>query len=339
MQALTFDAATAVARVYMESDIPFFVWGTPGTGKSAMVKALARAASYRVIDIRLSLFDPTDLRGLAAIIDGQTVWLKPEFWPTIAGEKVIIFFDEMDRAPAAVKNAALQIVLDRRIGEHVLPDSVRICAAGNGASDKGFAASMGTALNNRFAHMAMEPDLESWASFADRENLAPAVVAFLRMRGRENARIFHETEPTRDALAFPTARNWERVCKIVDTCPADILLPAISGIVGAAVAGEFVAFLGMFSQVGNLADYIANPLGAPIHSDISLNFAVACALGRAATLGNVDNIRAYAARMPRSFYALTMESAVKRDAGLKNSNGYIAYATDMRTQAAHAGGF
>ena len=48
----------------IDSKIPVFVWGSPGVGKSSLIKQIANDKSMEFIDLRLSLLDPTDLRGI-----------------------------------------------------------------------------------------------------------------------------------------------------------------------------------------------------------------------------------------------------------------------------------
>ena len=53
---------TLVALI--DSQIPVFVWGSPGVGKSSLVSQIAQEKEMKFIDLRLSLLDPTDLRGI-----------------------------------------------------------------------------------------------------------------------------------------------------------------------------------------------------------------------------------------------------------------------------------
>ena len=331
IQEVTFTKAQLLAATYADANIPVFIWGAPGIGKSALVHDLASRTGALVVDIRLSMFVPVDLRGLPAIVEGKTVWLKPAFWPSVADQPVYLFFDEMDRAPASVKNAALQIVLDRQIGEHVLPDSVRIFAAGNGATDKGFAGSMGTALNNRFAHIEMVSDVDSWCTWADRTNLNPMLVAFMRMRGRDEG-IFHELNPGRDQKAFPSARQWERVSKVLGA-PAAIRHESIAGLVGDAIASEYIAFADMAGQLPDIADIIANPATAPVPASdkLSVLYAVAIALARVADQSNFAAIVEYAERMPAEFKILTVTSATRRDRELENTAACVRFKTNNQS--------
>ena len=79
-----------------KTGVPTFIFGAPGVGKSQMVHQAADGDE--VIDVRLSMLDPVDLRGLPTVsknANGESVveWARPEFIP--AEGKGIIFFDEI----------------------------------------------------------------------------------------------------------------------------------------------------------------------------------------------------------------------------------------------------
>ena len=63
-----------------------FIWGSPGSGKSAVVNQLAAELEIALRDIRALLLDPVDLRGLPFVgKDGRSQWATPDFLPQ-AGE-------------------------------------------------------------------------------------------------------------------------------------------------------------------------------------------------------------------------------------------------------------
>ena len=43
---------------------PLFLWGPPGIGKSDIVKQIGADIGAHVIDVRLSLWEPTDIKGI-----------------------------------------------------------------------------------------------------------------------------------------------------------------------------------------------------------------------------------------------------------------------------------
>lgn len=343
---MQFDKAITLAAVYAAANKPVYISGAPGIGKSAMIHQMAKPgkllqfickkmpgfAAYTggatVVDIRLSMFDPVDLRGLPATIDGRTVWLKPGFWPVDESKPVFIFFDEIDRASTACRNAALQIVLDRRIGEHTLPGNVRIFAAGNGATDKGFTGALGTALNNRFAHIDLEPGVAPWLKYAADRGLNPALIAFHEMRKAESD-IFHKLNPGRDEKAFPTARAWESVHDVLELCPKSLRFDAVAGLVGEIAAGDFVAFLELYESIGDILPAIwRDPAGATVFdsSEINRHYAVAVGLAHNVTAATMPALCTYAARLPREFEILAISTATRIDPALKNCPAYLDYA-------------
>jgi MoxR-like ATPase len=108
---------TQVLKLLIQVDRPAFVWGAPGVGKSAVVRALGADLGRPVIDIRAPLLDPTDLRGIPAVVDGRAVWAPPSFLPSEGDPPGILFFDELNAAPPLVQASLYQLVLDRRVGE------------------------------------------------------------------------------------------------------------------------------------------------------------------------------------------------------------------------------
>ena len=100
------------------------LWGSPGIGKSDLVRQLAEDLDRIFVDVRLSTIDPVDLRGLPMInVEEQlTNWLPPSFLPNVQSEPGILFLDEINAAPPMLQASAYQLILDRKLGEYQIPE-------------------------------------------------------------------------------------------------------------------------------------------------------------------------------------------------------------------------
>ena len=94
---------------------PLMMWGAPGIGKSDIVKQVADSQKREVIDIRLPLWEPTDIKGIPYYNskENNMVWASPAELPTDPKSNAIVFLDELNSAAPAVQAAAYQLILNR----------------------------------------------------------------------------------------------------------------------------------------------------------------------------------------------------------------------------------
>ena len=96
-------AVVALAKTHIKANIPLFLWGAPGIGKSSVIQQLAEDLDRELVDIRLSQMEPVDLLGLPNIINGRTHWSTPGIFPDPdATSEGILFLDEANSAPREV---------------------------------------------------------------------------------------------------------------------------------------------------------------------------------------------------------------------------------------------
>lgn len=266
-----------------------------------------------VSDQRLVTLDPVDLRGLPTVKDGLTKFTRPEFLPTSGAG--ILFWDELNRAPAMVQNSALQLVLCGRIGEHVLPPDWLQVAACN-PSGPGV-TKMSPALTSRFTHIEIEPDLDDWCKWACANGIEPATIAFLRFRPE----LLHQYSAT--DRAFPCPRTWAFVSKITAQHPGkDVELALFTGTVGQGAAIEYAAFLQLFRNIPSIDSILLNPDKAPVPvKDAASLWAISSALAKRATDGNLRRVIKYLDRMPQEYAAMAMRDAAARDGSLMTADG------------------
>ncbi|MEN8146161.1 MAG: MoxR family ATPase [Campylobacterota bacterium] len=223
----------------IKAQIPTFVWGPPGIGKSSIVKQIAEKNSYEFIDLRLSLMDPTDLKGIPFYDkdEHQALWAPPSFLPREG--KGILFLDELNSAPPAVQASAYQLILDRKVGEYTLPDGWAIVAAGNREGDRGVVYRMPSPLANRFVHLDMDVSVEDWRDWAYESGLDERVIAYI---GYKSDDLF-SFDPTLNEKSFATPRSWEFVSSVLKSdMDEKLLLETIGGAIGKERAVRFLSF-------------------------------------------------------------------------------------------------
>lgn len=263
-----------------KTNIPTFIFGAPGVGKSQMVHQAAEGD--QVIDVRLSMLDPVDLRGLPTVSrngEGESTveWARPEFIP--ATGKGIIFFDELNTAPAAVQNAALQIILDRKCGPHKLGDGWYIVAAGNKASHKAHVNPLSAPLRNRFAIVEYEPSVEMWTRWAITSQIHDDVIGFINFRPG-----LLSTEPKDEYANFASPRSWERVSICLQNGMDD--QDDIAPLIGKGASAEFCAYRNEIKDMPDIESLIAgNTQFKENPKKISISYAVAMALASRLTRG------------------------------------------------------
>lgn len=224
---------------------PVFIWGPPGVGKSDMVNQVA--AEYdnsAVIDLRMALMDPTDIKGVPYYSAGDNTmkWAPPSELPSAEFAKeydiVFLFLDELNSAPPAVQAAAYQLVLNRRVGSYRLPDNVRILAAGNRMGDKGVTYRMPSPLANRFMHLEIKVDFEDWEHWALTNQIHPHVVGFLKQFKGD----LYNFDPVQHDRAFATPRTWSFVSDMLDDdLPDSANTDMVAGLVGEGMGIKFMA--------------------------------------------------------------------------------------------------
>lgn len=288
---------------------PVFLWGSPGIGKSSIVRQLADEHKWGLIDLRLSLLNPVDLRGLPFYDDKskEAIWLKPEFLPTEEkhGKEGILFLDELNTAPTSVQIAAYQLVLDRAIGNYKMPDGWRIIAAGNRETDAAMVTKMPSPLANRLIHMNVDANIDDWKVWAS-NRVDSRVIGFLNFKTKLLVKI-----PKAEEKAYPTPRSWEYVSNIIqiynDPHSADDI---IAGAVGEGPAREFLAFIDIYSRLPDV-DQILQGKYTKVPTEPDVLFALCSAMLPKMKNEYIDNFIKYIMKMPPEFGTLALKDVVK----------------------------
>jgi len=277
---------TQALRHMVNKKTAVFLWGPPGIGKSSLIKALAAELGYDFIDIRLSQMDPTDLRGIPypteeLDADGKPQkgmkWSPPLVLPRDPNAKALILLDEFNSAAPTVQAASYQLVLDRALGEYVLPENCVIIAAGNRETDKGITFRMPTPIANRFVHIEMEANFDDWLQVALNANYDKDVVGYLTAFKHE----LFSFDAGSASRGFQTPRSWEFVSRIMDganALPGQVLTGLITGAIGDGQAMKFLEHRKNAEHMPNPSDVLAGTVKQLKRNDVSLCYALTTAL-------------------------------------------------------------
>lgn len=244
-------AAEMVKQILSVNLVPF-LQGSPGIGKSAVIKEVAKEAKLKVIDLRLSQCEPTDLLGLPVLSGDKAKYKAFDTFP-LEKDKVpvgykgwLLFLDELNSAPRSVQVAAYKIILDRMVGQEKLNNKVYIVAAGNLATDNAVVNSLSTALRSRLVNIECQVSVEEWLDWAVEQKFNPDILAYVSYKGTKGLYSFN---PEQNDQTFACPRTWEMMNKIMSKFkPDEKMCEAILGATG-------IEFSGIIKKINKLPKF------------------------------------------------------------------------------------
>lgn len=303
---------------------PCFIWGAPGIGKSDVVAQVAAKLKLKLIDVRLSLLDPVDLKGFPTPNKKGSKdvmsWLPPDFLPNSG--KGVLFLDEMNSAPPSVQAAAYQLILNRRIGDYELPPGWSIVAAGNRTSDRSVVHAMPAALANRFIHIDFQTDPDEWIQWGIKNGISDLTRGYIRYRpGNLETR-----ELTSGMRAFPSPRTWSFADKVVQSGLAvETEIELLNGTVGEGAAAEYIGFVREAKNLPSIDKILLAPDSTPVPTSPSTCHAIVAALESHATPANLATLLKYVCRMEKEFEVVFMSSIAKVSDELCDTEAFISW--------------
>lgn len=303
-----------------------FLRGKSGIGKSDVVYQTSALLAKHVedwrgvIDLRLAQCDPTDLRGVPHIVDGRTVWGRPDFLPQEGSG--ILFLDEITSAPHSVQAAAYQLTLSPQ--DFGIPDTWMIVAAGNNKSDRGVTFNLAAPLQNRMCDINVATTLEDFTNYAITKDIHPAILAFLQDRPD----MLHKFEGGNEIKAFPSPRSWFAVSDVLDLdIPLLDRIELIRGDVGEEAGMMFETHMRVWESMPRIDDILA---GKTVEVPKELNVLYCVAMGLATRLDatNMDRAWGFLSQMSGDIQTLAVKLAYKRDRGIANCAAFTHWAAN-----------
>lgn len=276
MSTITIKASevTNVVKQFAQQGTTILLTSGPGAAKTAKVKAAIDDLGWKLLFLHGVTCDPVDISGLPFVSqDGKSA----DFLPAgimaevlSATEPTVLFLDDVGQASPSVQAAMMQVVWDRVINGHKIPDCVRFIMASNRRQDKAGVSGMLSTLKDRAVHFEIEPDYVDWTNeFAIPNDVSDKVISFLH---KTRGEAFYDFKAKAGFDKSPTARGWELVDRTLklDLSP-EVRLAAIAGCIGEGHAIEFEAFLRIYEDLPSWEAILDDPESVDLPSGESSN--------------------------------------------------------------------
>lgn len=270
-----FENSTQLEQIYAvasDTSVSVIVEGDHGIGKSDSVYSFARENDFHVEPLFLSHQEVADLIGIPTLEHDETgfpltTWSKP-IWlhrfeeAAKQGKRCVLFLDELNRAQTEVRQAALQLVLDKQIHEHRLPKTVVdgvaydtfVVAAVNPADGFYQVDELDPALMDRFLHFKLHVNADSWLDWATKNGVHHTIVSYI---SNSKDKLYVKDE---NASVFPTPRSWAKLSELLGSYEAKnldnhaLLYNLVAGKIGHTVGAQFVTYYKENSNIVTVED-------------------------------------------------------------------------------------
>lgn len=279
--------------------------GPPGVGKTDITHAIAKNLDYDILVSHPVVSDPTDAKGFPAR-DGDVAKFLPfgvMAKALAATKRTIWLLDDLGQALPAVQAAYMQLLLARRLDDHVVPDCVTFVAATNLKGQHSGVSGILEPVKSRFAvHFSVDPDVEAWLYWAIENAIHPYIIAYIQQKGITTLQNF---VPSKSMSNSESPRTWANVNKTLATGVLDIpeveypracLEEELAGSISASVAKDFCTFMQLADKLPSIDEVLLNPKGLPISTDMSIRWFITQAVGVRANKNNFGAVADLASR-------------------------------------------
>ena len=200
-----------------ENQIPFYLEGKPGIGKTEVVRQIAKELGIGFVSFSITHHTRNSLLGLPVITELEnekyTKYTMSEIIAAVLEKKNrgqtegILLLDEFNCAADTVMPTMLSFLQTRNIGQHELPEGWSIVLCGNPKEYNKSARSFDAAILDRVRKLYIESNLKDFLEYAKENNLHQAVCDFLSSYNQH----FYRCNVAENTMEVVTARSWENL--------------------------------------------------------------------------------------------------------------------------------
>ncbi len=209
-------------RVSRRRARPICLFGPAGIGKTEIVSQVAKEQDLALCSYSLVHHTRQSLLGLprleTQIIEGEEVSctrytlseIIDEIHATMAAtgkKKGILFLDEFNCGGDALRPIMLQLLQDKSLGTHAIPENWMIVVAANPNKYNKSAKELDAVTMDRLRLMYLDANLEAWLPYARQSGIHGAIIRFLEEHPSYFYRYTAGDSQNKGELVTP--RGWE----------------------------------------------------------------------------------------------------------------------------------
>ena len=288
------------------------VTGKSGIGKTEQARAFGHThKGGNIIDTRVSQLDPSDSRGVPYRDGMISMWAIPSMFPNAErdGGEGLWILDEYLDGPRSVKTAFQQLILERRLGDYMVPEGWSIVALGNKREHGGVGDGLSAAQQDRFCHFEAVMDTDALRQYFIKIGVPDSVTSFMKLRPD----LAHK-QPDKGSndWAWPSPRSYEKLGKMINAKipkAGTIRMKLYASLIGEGPATEFIAHEDLAIHMPDPFDCISKPKETRVPDNPSAMYAIAVSLARHAKPENFANVLTYMSRLPAEYTTLCILDA------------------------------
>ena len=281
--------------------LPVLVTGSPGVAKTSVCVQACESLGVDYLISHPVVEDPTDLKGLPFPVNGRAEFLPIGQFDRVlqSTDPLVWIIDDLGQAAPSVQAAYMQLLLARELNGQQIPKGVCFLACTNRRQDKASVAGILEPVKSRFATIVnLDPDIESWATWAIEKHINPMIIGFLRFRPV----MLNDFQPTNDLINSPIPRTWQRASELIDLGFTDdqesVEFEALKGCIGESATLEFLSFRKIYKRIPDLnrilidGDYSCFDT---VRHDLCTMYSVCAALVMRCHIEHIENCLGWAA--------------------------------------------